>query len=194
MIKKHILLTLATILLLTATKATAMSNLTAAHNDSTLTATPTNAGVDLRFNLNHPQDMVWCIVERSSDLEAWEDIRDIDVVAGENGYLITDADPTGGLTYYRLLTINSDGHFQFSKPIAVITTQTKTIHIFSDANVKASFNIQLPANSAAQIEIRNKSGQLIYQVSAKELTRFNIVLPGKGYVVSVVNDGKRVNI
>ena len=190
MIKKHILLTLASILMLALAQAAPINHFHVAGNDSAFTATPTNAGVDLRFNLSHPQDMIWCIVERSSDGEAWEDIRDIDVVQGENGYLITDAQPEGGLTYYRLLTINNDGHFQFSKPISVITTQTKTIHIFSDANVKASFHIQLPANSTAQIEVRNKSGLLVYRVSAKELIRFNIILPGKDYVVRVVNEGR----
>lgn len=133
-------------------------------------AKPQGSNVLLEWSTAIEQNTEDFIIQHSSNGSSWTNIGQTAAAGNSNSvrhYSYVDSKPNTGVNYYRILQEDNDGHFSYSKVIA--------IHF---ASVKASFTIlnnpvtngilQLNINSATILNIYNSSGNPILKKHLNE--------------------------
>jgi hypothetical protein len=108
------------------------------------------------------------IVQRSTDMIEWEHIDDLDA-AGYSyqvvNYASLDKEPNKGITYYRLLQMDNDGSYEYSKAISVNNdNEISRVELFPNP-VKVGETLRINSLGAETVQVINSMGAVVYEQS-----------------------------
>jgi hypothetical protein len=132
------------------------------------------------------------IVQHSVDSKNFTDIGTVKAVgSGANSYQFVDNDPTGGVNYYRLKSVDKDGKTFFSKVVsASLTTDNSPLITIYPNPTKGEVNIALPSNGNWQIVITDITGRVITKQSCNGYegsTKLSLAGAKGLYLVKITN-------
>ncbi len=123
--------------------------------------------VDVKWTTASEQSSESFIVERSRDLAQWEFIATVNAAGNSNyniDYATIDADPFGGVSYYRLVQMDNNGDETIYGPISVSCSESENNMIVFPNPTKGNFTIEIfSALEIAQttLVITDLSGKMI---------------------------------
>jgi hypothetical protein len=169
-----------------------------------------NAGrIELTWATKKEKNNFMFTIQKTQDIEHFENV--CTSMASRNSssiiyYKETDYNPYPGLSYYRLMITDREGHSKYSCLMPVVNTTEKKVK-YSPGSAASNDNTKhaAEANEFTLILLRDKKGQEYYSKFAVvecmgKLEAFDIerkVSPGKYEIVSSSNDklyGKSITI
>lgn len=134
------------------------------------TAQEQDSKVLLKWSTAIEQNTKDFIIQHSGDGSSWSNIGTV-AAAGNSStvsnYSYIDSKPNIGVNYYRILQEDNDGHFSYSKVIAVRFAAGKASFTILNNPVTNGI-LQLNINSATILNIYNSSGGLILKKHLNE--------------------------
>ncbi len=113
------------------------------------------------------------IIQASADGSSFTSIGTENAIgSGRNSYQFTDNNPTNGLNYYRLKSVDKDGNFSFSKIVKVefsISNAQLSIYPNPVANI-----LKLKGNHINTVQVIDNVGRVIKFISLKDKSNPNI--------------------
>lgn len=107
------------------------------------------------------------IAERSRDLSSWDYVGELAAAGNSNyqiNYKLTDLNPIGGISYYRLVQVDNDGEQKAYGPVSVSCSgAANSILVFPNPS-KGDFTVEINSNSNvanAQIQLTDLAGKVI---------------------------------
>lgn len=160
--------------------------------------------VDVKWSTASEQNAQNFIVEKSRDLAQWEYVSTVNA-AGNSNYMINystiDSDPSGGISYYRLVQVDNNGAETIYGPISVsCANESDGIVVFPNPN-KGDFTVEILSSeklNQAMIYLTDISGRLI---TTKEIDmeggKYQIYFNGLElqvgtYIVNVVSSNSQI--
>ncbi|HEY8936650.1 MAG TPA: T9SS type A sorting domain-containing protein, partial [Cyclobacteriaceae bacterium] len=106
-------------------------------------------------------------IERSGDGETFEPIKKISGAGNSTlpiNYTSVDDSPLRGLSYYRLKQTDFDGHFAYSRIVAVQINAPSTLYLYPNPSIGGEFFVQLSEqnNGLSKITISDAKGVIVY--------------------------------
>ena len=154
--------------------------------------------VNISWTTTNAINFNYFMVERSAEGTDWQSIATIlaKYSATENSYKFTDASPLDNISYYRLQMVTKDAKTYYSQVISVQTSvATNQIGIFPNPVINRNFNLRTGSSDETTVRVFTMQGQLLYMVSLKGQTQYQINLPASAptnnyLVVQVIGGGK----
>lgn len=132
------------------------------------TGIQTPIGVELNWSTAMEENNSHFIVQRTIDGKNWDNIGE-EVGAGftseTTDYQHIDNNPTPGINYYRIKQVDFDGHYDYSRVIAVNVEGENRNFTMNLSPNPASNKVQITWNKTihnASISITDMSGQVVY--------------------------------
>jgi trimeric autotransporter adhesin len=128
-----------------------------------------NVHTELRWTAKQEQTLQQYEVERSTDGRNFNKIGTVAARggAGEESYLFTDIDEVSGKVYYRIRLVAQQGSgYKFSNILFVTALPANSFEITNLVNpfqTNISFQLTVPQNQAADIQLLDASGKQVYQ-------------------------------
>ncbi|MCB0771292.1 MAG: T9SS type A sorting domain-containing protein [Flavobacteriales bacterium] len=157
------------------------------------TATDASDEVRLDWATASEANNAFFTVERSGDLERWEDV--VEVAGAGNSkqrldYAAHDHSPLNGTSYYRLRQTDTDGSSELSAAVAITRTSTIEAYIypmpFQDRVV-----VETPNEQLLSVDLFNMAGQRLkvpMEGSSDRTTLDTYTLPSGSYVIHVLTE------
>jgi uncharacterized delta-60 repeat protein len=146
-------------------------------NFSHVEATIRNKVCDLQWNIEQEWQVTEFTVQRSIDGVSFSAIGEIDAFneSISSKYSFTDASPTSGLNYYRILIKDQEGKSTYTK--IVTAAFVRQMHIVPNP-VYTTMQVKLPdgLNGSNQLQIFDMAGKLVKTVQI-ELTGSSLTIP-----------------
>ncbi|MBK8496131.1 MAG: T9SS type A sorting domain-containing protein [Chitinophagaceae bacterium] len=128
-----------------------------------------NAGKNiLNWNTASESNSSYFSIERSTDAQHYTAIGSVPASGNSSSeikYSFTDANPSTGINYYRLVLMDKDGKFEYSKIVSINNKAGNSIGIvrvdLSSASNTASMIINSSKSQTAHISIVDLSGRII---------------------------------
>ncbi len=122
------------------------------------------------------------IIQHSTNGISFTDIGTVKAIgSGANSYEFTDKNPTNGINYYRLQSVDKDGASSFSKIVSVqLSINNYQLSIFPNP---AKDNVTISGNHIASVQVIDNMGRVVKIVSLKDAT--NPTLPVSGLPAGV---------
>ena len=133
------------------------------------------------------------IIQRSTDGINFANQGNVSAVgSGANKYHFTDNNPTSGTNYYRLQSVDKDGHSAFSKVVSVqLAVNNNQLTVFPNPG---SDKVTIRGNHIVLIQVLDNIGRLVNTVSLKDATNptlsLNSLLGGNYHLRIQTTDGK----
>jgi pectinesterase len=107
-------------------------------------------------------------IERSADGNNFLTIGNVRAknIAGKNEYMITDANPLSGVSFYRLKITDRDGSFSYSQIIAVNNKKEAGLKIFPNPVTDNLFVTHAKAVTGAKLEL--------YAIDGRKITEYKV--------------------
>ena len=156
--------------------------------------------VNISWTTTNAVNFNYFMVERSAEGTDWQSIATMQAnySAAENSYSFTDASPLDNISYYRLQMVDKDGKNYYSQVISVQTgIAANQIGIFPNPVINRNFNLRTGSSDETAVRVFTMQGQLLYMVSLKGQTQYQINLPAytptNNYLVVQVIGGGKIN-
>jgi hypothetical protein len=156
--------------------------------------------VDLLWETASEKEMSHFDIEQSTDGLTFSKIGETKAVNKANNYIFPNLSPpsgAGGLTYFRLKIVNSDGSFTYSKVLSVAFGKDLTVKAFPNP-VQNELSIDVfSASKQLEIEVIDVLGRSIYlkkgiYTEGSKLLTINTLEWLSGIYFLKVSDGKKV--
>lgn len=137
-------------------------------------AFPQETDVVIRWETASEKDNDYFIVQRSTDLQNWEDIGQIDGAGNSDlhrYYVTKDEKPIWGESYYRLKQVDFNGQSETHAPKTVLFHPESSIEVYPNP-AKDRISIDGLSDQVLQVELINAHGQIVQSwASTKEVRR-----------------------
>ncbi len=154
-------------------------------------AYPQETDVVIRWETASEKDNDYFIVQRSTDLQNWEDIGQIDGAGNSDlhrYYVTKDEKPIWGESYYRLKQVDFNGQSETHAPKTILFQPENGIEVYPNP-AKDRISIDGLNDQVLQVELINAHGQIVKTwASTKEIRReldLQQLTPGM-YIVQIV--------
>lgn len=154
-------------------------------------AYPQETDVVIRWETASEKDNDYFIVQRSTDLQNWEDIGQIDGAGNSDlhrYYVTKDEKPIWGESYYRLKQVDFNGQSETHAPKTILFQPENGIEVYPNP-AKDRISIDGLNDQVLQVELINAHGQIVKNwASTKEIRReldLQQLTPGM-YIVQIV--------
>jgi len=156
-------------------------------------ATPNLDNIKLGWHTSTELNTSRFIVQHSTDGTSFTDIGNVKAIgSGANGYSSTDNNPTPGINYYRLKSVDKDGSFAYSKIVSVqFTVNSNQLAVYPNPSKD---KVTVRGNHIASIQVVDNMGKILKTQTLKDATNPTLSvgsLPVGVYHLRVqTNDGK----
>ena len=132
--------------------------------------TASNNNILLKWQTSTEINNSHFIVQHSINGNSFTDIGSVNAIgSGANGYQFTDNNPTNGINYYRLKSIEKGGSFTYSKivsaKLSTIDSRLSTISVFPNP---AKSSVTINGNHIASVQVFDNMGRVLKVVSFKD--------------------------
>lgn len=153
--------------------------------------------VDLDWKSITEQNADHYVVQRAQQLNAWEDIAEVDAVGNTTEtteYEAFDSNPYSGLSYYRLKAVDLDGSFEYSTVRSITIGTAAVAKVFPNPVSDGTLIVSMEDIENAKIHILSAVGQRLI-VNSNTLSSneeaFEVGHFGSGvYFVEIEQNGK----
>ena len=163
------------------------------------TAVENNKNISLKWETTGANDNSIFIIEKSSNGLNFDKVASIPSSTANNSYSFIDANPFGGLNYYRIKKQDNNGGYIYSAVVKVSTDAKPqvSLNVYPNPVVdKININISSPKNATAMVVIADALGRVLYSqqkqiikgANVLSIEKFNHFTKGF-YSVSVNVDG-----
>ena len=160
-----------------ATVPTACSQIPEPITISLIKAEKHSSTITLNWHTSTEQNTSHFIIQHSTDGSSFTDISTVKAIgSGANGYQYTDNNPTNGINYYRLKSVDKDGAATYSKVVSVqFTVNSNQLSVFPNP---AKSSVTISGKHIVSVQVVDNMGKIIKIVSLKDATNPTLSVGG----------------
>ena len=125
--------------------------------------------IEINWKTVNEQNTSDFIIESSKDVTHFKPIGTLKAIgSGANGYQFTDNNPTDGINYYRLKSVDKDGAVSYSKVVSVqLTVNSNQLTVFPNP---AKSSVIIKGNHIVSVQLVDNLGRVIKTQTLKDAT------------------------
>ncbi len=144
---------------------------------SFFTVTTNNKSIQTNWHTSTELNTSHFIIQHSTDGSSFTDIGTVKAIgSGANEYSFKDNNPTLGINYYRLKSVDKDGGFSYSKIVSVqFTVNSNQLSVFPNPSKD---KVTVLGNHIISVQMTDNLGRVIKTVSFKDASNPVLLLTG----------------